>query len=78
MLFHSATYVLQAVQKKGSSKHINMGSSFVDVDATSTVVKTECDLDVRLARYFFFGVRIYVKKRKSTYVTHPPVGLTTA
>ena len=52
----SATYTLQVVQKKSSSKHINMGSSFEDLDETSTAMKTDRDLDSRFARYFVFRV----------------------
>ena len=43
-----------------------MGSSFVDLDATSTAVKTDLDLDAQLERYFIFRVRIQ-KKRKSKH-----------
>ena len=43
-----------------------MESSFEDLDATSTVVKTDRDLDFWFARYFVFRVRIYEKKRKAT------------
>ena len=43
-----------------------MGSSFVDLDATSTAMKTKLYLDTRFARYFSFRIRIYGKKRKAT------------
>ena len=55
-----------------------MGSSFVDLDATSIVVATERGLGIPFARYFIFRVQIYEKREKSSSVAHPSVGLTTA
>ena len=40
------------VQKKSSSKPINMESSFEDIDANISKVKTIRNLDKRLSRYF--------------------------
>ena len=36
--------------KKGSSKPINMGSSFEDLNETKTVVKTDCNLRSQFER----------------------------
>ena len=45
-----------ADSKKSSSKHINMRSSFKDLDATSLFVKKDFDLDPRFERYFIFRI----------------------
>ena len=51
-----ATETLKAMQKKSSLKYINMGSSFEDLDATNTTMKTEVDLDAWFERYRIFRI----------------------
>ena len=48
-------------------------SNFKDLDATSTTVKTDRDLNKRFARYFFFCIRFYeIKENKPTKpLSHP-------
>ena len=54
--------------KKSSSKPIDMGSSFKDLDARSSKVKTVRNLDKRFSRYFVFQFRFKKIKGK----TYPP------
>ena len=44
-------------KEKSSSKHINMGSSFEDLDASSSKVKTVCHLNGWFSGYFVFKLR---------------------
>ena len=44
------------------SKHINIGSSFEDLDTTNSFLKAGRDFETRFARYFFF--RLKSKKEK--------------
>ena len=41
-----------------------MGSSFVDLDATNSVMKTDFDLDVPFRNYIVFSNQIKNKKRE--------------
>ena len=52
------------VQKKSSSKPIDMGSSFEDLDARSSKVKTVRNLNKRFSRYFVFKLRFKKIKEK--------------
>ena len=56
---------IEGSAKKSSSKPINMGSSFVDLDETSTYVKTDRDLNTPFERYLFFRIQIHKTKEKS-------------
>ena len=69
----SANYTLREVQKKSLSKHINMGSSFEDLDATSPFLKTDLYLDAWFARYFFCLCTKKKKEKEHTRATHPAV-----
>ena len=48
------------VQKKSASKPIDMGSSFKDLDARSSKVKTVRNLDKQFSRYFVFKLRFKI------------------
>ena len=61
----SATYSLRAVHKKSLSKPINMGSTFVDLDATNPSLKTDRDLEARFEKYIIFCLPIKREKRKN-------------
>ena len=54
----SVTKEKKAVQKKSSAKHINMGSTFEDLDATSTPVKSDSYLSTWIVSYFNFRIQL--------------------
>ena len=49
-------------RKTSLSKHINMGSSFEDLDARSLKVKMNCHLSGRFSRYIFFKFSVLENK----------------
>ena len=55
-------------RKTSLSKHINMGSSFENLDAKSSKVKMVCHLNGRHSRYFIFKLRFSKIKGKN----YPP------
>ena len=57
--------------KKSSSKHINMGSSFEDLDVTSPFLKTDLDFETRFARYCIFLI-FELEKKKRISQPHTP------
>ena len=61
----STTYSRRAVQKKSLSKHINMGSTFVGLNATNPFPKTDHDLETLFKRYYIYCHRIEKAKGKS-------------
>ena len=58
----------KAVQNKSSSKPINMGYSFVDLDETSTYVKMDRNLNTPFERYLFFRIQSHKRKEKKQSV----------
>ena len=52
--------------KKSSLKPINIGSSFVDLFETSTLVKSDSYLSTWLMSYFNFYIQFYKRKTKNT------------
>ena len=55
------TYIKLLGPKKKLSKHINMGASFKDLDASSLTVKTDFESDKRFELQNILNLRFFIE-----------------